>query len=216
MIKRCRNCGMENYKLKKCFECGVEYCEKCGIGRQCKSCYLLTQDKALVSEYFAEKYAKKTAAGIIIMLLLMMVPFVYSQAASLISKDCVVENADYTIKEPQYTAGVVNWPNGTKETTQTFTGYKDVLVKNNKTTCKEKIIINDEDVDFKLQGYNCKEISGEIICDSTIDGNGDGVCSPGGGETCCKVKDNEVTCKNSAVSWNDKSSPLPVLKLGAQ
>lgn len=114
---------------------------------------------------------------------------------------------------PVYTSELINWPNGTKEDRKTFVKDTYELRSKQETICKETVGINGKDVDFSLQGYNCKNTTGEVICDSCIDGNCDGTCSPNGGETCCKVSKNAVVCKNGVGTWKERSSAIPVNKL---
>jgi hypothetical protein len=144
-----------------------------------------------------------------IMLLLLAV-FVTAQASTTsdYTKTCKFINDDYTVQEPVYNTTVINWPNSTKETRTTITGYTDVLVRRNKEVCNETVKIGTKDIDFKLQGYNCKNTTGEVICDSCVDGNCDGICATNGGETCAKINGGIVQYKNSVISWDNKSSIL--------
>jgi len=79
----------------------------------------------------------------------------------------------------------------------------------NKTICKQKV----NQVDMLLEAYNCDTINGSVVCDSCYDGNCDGICSPLGGETCCKINlDGSTICKNGVVEWKE-AQILPVNKL---
>jgi hypothetical protein len=115
------------------------------------------------------------------------------------------------VSVPQYKTVIVKeWPNGTIETKDEYTGEKIVQQTVPVEECTVKVNIADKEVTPILQGYACSDKTGEIICDSCSDGNCDGTCSPNGGETCCRIVSGVVTCKNSVVSWTEKSALLPV------
>jgi len=160
-------------------------------------------------------------AFLLVMLLALGVSAAYSQlSTSTLTPDC--KDTVTIIKEPQFTTRVVTHPNSTKETILDPAGFKDVEVVT--TTCNPpKLVINSKEVDYKLQGYACKNTTQGVICDSCVDGNCDGHCAGfddntgkviveggAGGETCCKVNDGIVICKNSAKTWTEKSGTLPV------
>jgi hypothetical protein len=82
--------------------------------------------------------------------------------------------------------------------------------------CEKFMRVDGKNVDFKIQGYNCKNTAEGMVCDSCTDGNCDGKCSSNGGETCCKVSNKGlVTCKNSAVTWTENKA-LPVKELSTK
>ena len=97
------------------------------------------------------------------------------------------------------------------------TGYKEVYHENYVLECEDYIWIKGKALDFKLQGYNCQSFEGEeweIVCDSCTDGNCDGNCHVGGGETCVAIDSKgRLFHKNSAVKWSDKTGMIPVRKL---
>lgn len=155
---------------------------------------------------------------IILLIICISAAAVYSQlSTSDYKKECTLINDDYTLKEPQYTYEIINWPNGTKENRTTLTGYKDVLVRRDRKVCNETVGIAGRQVDFKLQGYNCKNSTNTfyqmqgVFCDSCIDGNCDGICTSG--ETCCLIKDGFATCKNSIKTWNQPTKTVAVSTL---
>jgi len=156
---------------------------------------------------------------LLILAVLMMAITVYTAASQLSTTDykktCWQVNDDYITKEAVYeNKTVFNATTGKNDIITIFKEYKDVLVKRNKEVCNETVTIGTKDVDFKLQGYNCKNTTGEVICDSCNgDGNCDGVCASNGGESCVRIKDGVLQYKNSVVSWNDKSGLYVVPKL---
>jgi len=155
---------------------------------------------------------------LIILAALMLTITVYTASSQLSTSDykktCLSVNDDYWTKEAVYeNKTVFNATTGKNDIITIFKEYKDVLVKRNKEVCNETVTIANKDVDFKLQGYNCKNMTGEVICDSCSDGNCDGICAVNGGETCIRIKDDVVQYKNSVVSWDDKSALIPVKPL---
>lgn len=169
----------------------------------------ITKDKKVAS-------TNRTRAVFIILFLLAFSVTAQTSVIKDYERTCVLINDDYIVKEPVYNTSTINWPNSTKETVKTVIGYTDVLIRRNKEVCNETVNIAGQTIDFKLQGYNCKNNTGEVICDSCSDGNCDGICSPNGGETCCKVYKNEVTCKNSVINWTERTHALPVKPLGVR
>jgi len=155
---------------------------------------------------------------LLILAVLMMAITVYTAASQLSTTDykktCWQVNDDYITKEAVYeNKTVFNATTGKNDIITIFKEYKDVLVKRNKEVCNETVTIGNKDVDFKLQGYNCKNTTGEVICDSCSDGNCDGTCSINGGETCCKIVQGIPYCKNSQVAWDKPSGKIVVAVL---
>lgn len=150
---------------------------------------------------------------LVFLMLLLSSAVVMSQiSTSEMISDC--KNVINTIKEPVYSFYVVNWPNSTKETKYNLTGYKDVEYI--MTECKQPIlIVNDKPLDYTLQGYKCVQDGVFTVCDSVIDGNADGRCAANGGETCCRVKDGVIQCKNSQKDWDKPTGNIQTPKLVA-
>jgi len=90
--------------------------------------------------------------------------------------------------------------------------YKNITQYVTYTKCKPFLETSMGVVDYSMQGYNCKNASGEVICDSCTDGNCDGICAANGGESCCKLIDNYFMCKNSRTDWNTETK-LSISKL---
>jgi len=79
--------------------------------------------------------------------------------------------------------------------------------------CLPYLLINKQNTDYTKQGYNCNRVGDDIICDSCIDGNCDGICDPNGGETCVKIDSKgKIMSKNSQVKWT-KDMKIPLNKL---
>lgn len=71
-MKKCPNCLKEAPTEKRCKQCGKFICNSCWATSQlCKECYLIQNDKFLVAEYFADKYASKIKPFVTGMLLLL-------------------------------------------------------------------------------------------------------------------------------------------------
>lgn len=127
-------------------------------------------------------------------------------------KRCHVEIIKEEIKEPVYTTTTVEYyHNDTTAIIKSFVGYDVSIVETEVSVCKEYINYNTEDTDFLLQKYNCKKEKNEIICDSCIDGDCNGVCFVNGGETCCKPE--KDICKNSIVPWENNKIFVDRLKV---
>ena len=128
-----------------------------------------------------------------------------------IMKDCTYDSIPYEITILDSYEEVYKPKN---DSTDLIPVYKTITEYRNVSTCSPKyLVIDEERVEFEMQGYNCKVGVDEIVCDSCSDGNCDGKCSKNGGETCCRVKDGVTTCKNSVIKWTEPSALLPVKKL---
>jgi len=92
-------------------------------------------------------------------------------------------------------------------------GYNKVLKNRTHKECKEYVEIAGKQIEPSLQNFKCGNSTGEVICDSCIDGNCDSICDPNGGETCIKIVGGVPKYKNSVVGWSEKSANLPVKKL---
>jgi hypothetical protein len=128
-------------------------------------------------------------------------------------QSCVTKTFTYNTTIPVYTESVFTHPNGTKELIYSKIKDNKTTTIISTTTCEIALTINDERVDFELQGYNCGITDGVITCDSCVDGNCDGKCSTNGGETCCRVIDDKITCKNGVKTWSEVSKTISVKKL---
>lgn len=106
-----------------------------------------------------------------------------------------------------YTSDTVTLKNGTK--TAGLVPYMNVSQKPVYITkCVPILLIKDKPIDYAIQGYACGITDGVIVCDSKIDGNGDGKCYDG--ETCCRVINDVIECKNSH-DW--KADDIPIKRL---
>ncbi|MFA5132999.1 MAG: hypothetical protein WC444_06760 [Candidatus Paceibacterota bacterium] len=136
-----------------------------------------------------------------------------------IIKNCIGVTTYYNETIPQYEHIIVNksTDNGSIiEDELIYLGDEIKIISSIKQNCSEILTVNNKTVDFKKQGYMCSENHDGVICDSCIDGNCDGACSSSGGETCCKIFDEQIICKNGIIEWINKSYILPVHKLEVQ
>ena len=226
--KKCTGCNRITQTKQVCCKCGSPLCSECRTNKMmCRDCLVIAEDKGLILEYFREKYAVKTLVFVFIALILSISAYSQISTGTDYKKTCWDVNADYIEKVPVYNSTVISWPNGTKENRTEFLRYDDVLVKRMIQKCNETVSIGNKDVDFKMQGYNCKNVTGTITCDSTSDGNGDGCCGAclydkngvitgnydNGGETCIRITNGIPQYKNSVVSWNDKTGLIVAGKL---
>ncbi len=226
---KCEECNKRLKKLVTCCKCGSPVCFSCRSyidhSTYCPSCHPANADKQMIYDYFKDKYAEKarSAAPILIMTLaivLILTGIVMADAqslttASLINHSCEWVNEGWTEKIHVYAPPecVYDAKNDSEVCSSEFIRDDYVSHDDYVLHCKQDLLINTKRVSYELQGYNCKETEGEIICDSCVDGNCDGICDVNGGETCCKVDENMITCKNSVVGWENKSGVLPVSKL---
>ncbi len=114
-------------------------------------------------------------------------------ARPIITTNCKMRTVVDTLQELDYVTSVYNKSSGKNEDVLV---YKDVISKRLEVyDCKENLKLLSKTVVPKDQDYKCSTTKGLVVCDSLIDGNGDGVCNSG--EHCCKFKtDGEYTCKN--------------------
>lgn len=80
-----------------------------------------------------------------------------------------------------------------KESYQNYEKVSEQIVQKNKTVCTKKAYTIDiagsgKKIDFAKSGYYCNLEGNILTCDSVHDGDGNGVCHPGGGETCIKFE----------------------------
>lgn len=68
-MQRCQCCGQVTKQLKKCYECGDDICQKCGVNGKCKEC-VIVNDKCMVRDYFIDKYATKMLPVLMIFIFL--------------------------------------------------------------------------------------------------------------------------------------------------
>lgn len=93
--------------------------------------------------------------------------------------------------------------------------YNLTVIDYNLTVCEPFFWYNQTKVDFLAQEYNCRNdnCSGNdsIICDSMIDGNGDGFCEADGREHCCVINCSSfvVSCTSHG-GWNSNVARLVV------
>jgi len=111
----------------------------------------------------------------------------------------------YNVTEPIYeTKQIYDEKNDTYYDLISIKDYKIVTLNRTYEVCEPYLKVTDKTVDYKKQGFNCKQDGKEIICDSCTDGNCDGICDPRGGETCCKVDaKGNIICKNSIEEWTE-------------
>lgn len=85
--------------------------------------------------------------------------------------------------------------NCANQTNETICNLENTTTELTKYDCKDYINYKDYLIDYEAEGYNCTQKGGYLLCDSFIDGNGDGICQSG--ETCCTYTDEGVIdCKN--------------------
>ena len=103
-----------------------------------------------------------------------------------------------------------------KKTNKNITKYREIEVPcdtteidyQNRTECKNTgYIVNDKEINYEQQGYECSRNGNTLTCDSVYDGNGDGTCDTG--ETCAQVDMNDL----SIISRLDSKS-IKELKVG--
>lgn len=62
MMDKCKNCKRPVMKNKAfvCKRCGVALCMQCSHKEVCADCFTILNEKALVVDYFTEKYNEAT------------------------------------------------------------------------------------------------------------------------------------------------------------
>jgi len=201
----------------------------------CHDCHPANADKAVITEYFKDKYAdpdsqrrgEQARAGVqtvVFMIMIMTAMLLFTtittaqielSSVSLINHSCEWVNEGWVETIPVYTPEkcVYEAKNDSEVCSTEFIRNDYVPHDDYVLYCKQDLLINEKQVSYELQGYECSETDGVIICDSCTDGNCDGVCSPNGGETCCRFKDGVKACKNSVVGWDGTTNVLPVERL---
>lgn len=139
----------------------------------------------------------------------LLTTFVFAIRFSL-ERNCVTTTYNETVREG-FAEQVGIYENGTSE----YAVRSRVIVVSRPVTVCDQVVRDggEESLRPALAGYTCSDVGPYIECDSLIDGNGDGVCAPNGGETCCRIDktNGETTCKNSILEWRDV--PIPVRRL---
>ena len=217
--------------LKTCLKCGLPACKGCMTNRYCSSCHPANADKAVITEYFREKYAEEARAAVqsvmfMVLVTVSMLLFVTITTAqsitpvSFINHSCEWINEGWTERVPVYDVEkcVYDAKNDSEVCSTELLRIDYVPHDNYVLYCEQDLLIDEKQISYELQGYECDYDDDDettIICDSCTDGNCDGVCSANGGETCCKVENGRITCKNSVVSWEENGDALPVERLKA-
>ena len=87
MKKECSCCGLEIKKTSRTLpscKCGALLCWKCA-GKKCKDCTIITEERQLVRNYFADKYLSKVKPVITTMMFLLPLMLIFILASSDVS-----------------------------------------------------------------------------------------------------------------------------------